>query len=357
MAGLLFTSIVSGQVITRTGRYQLVPDRRHRDRRARAPAARAARPRHEHRARRALHADPRHGPGHGHAGARPRRPERGRLRAARRRDVGRDAVPVDRRLARDRDARRGVLQPAGATSSRRICRSRPRRGGRGQRRGPRPVGRRAAPGGRARRLPRRRSRTRSTSCSSSPRGSWRSRSCSPGCIPERPLRDTRARRPGCSRRSPRRRTPTPCARSRASSASSSDARAPSTSSSAPRPGRTSTSRRRAAGCSPARRATGRSTWRGSRPPTTSISSGCGPPAGTSTTRELLTDGPDDTTGLTPAGARAVDALADARCAALDDLVADWSPAEHPELPRYVERSRTTSSPRRRGIRWLVRRPA
>jgi EmrB/QacA subfamily drug resistance transporter len=53
-------------------------------------------------------------------------------------------------------------------------------------------------------------------------------------------------------------------------------------------------------------------------------------------RELLTDGPDHTTGLTPAGARAVDALADARCAALEDLVADWSPAEHPELHRYVE---------------------
>ncbi len=53
-------------------------------------------------------------------------------------------------------------------------------------------------------------------------------------------------------------------------------------------------------------------------------------------RDLLTDGPDHTTGLTPAGAQAVDALADARCAALEDLVADWSPAEHPELHRYVE---------------------
>jgi hypothetical protein len=51
---------------------------------------------------------------------------------------------------------------------------------------------------------------------------------------------------------------------------------------------------------------------------------------------LLTGGPDDTTGLTRAGAQAVDALADARCAALEDLVAEWSPAEHPELARYVE---------------------
>jgi hypothetical protein len=41
-------------------------------------------------------------------------------------------------------------------------------------------------------------------------------------------------------------------------------------------------------------------------------------------------------GPHPEGARAVDALADARCAALEDLVADWSPTEHPELHRYVE---------------------
>jgi MFS family permease len=55
------------------------------------------------------------------------------------------------------------------------------------------------------------------------------------------------------------------------------------------------------------------------------------------TRHLLTDGPDSTTGLTPEGARAVDALADARCAALHDLCSEWSPADHPELVRYVER--------------------
>jgi EmrB/QacA subfamily drug resistance transporter len=53
-------------------------------------------------------------------------------------------------------------------------------------------------------------------------------------------------------------------------------------------------------------------------------------------RGLLTGGPENTTGLTAEGARVVDALADARCAALEDLVADWSPAEHPELHAYVE---------------------
>jgi hypothetical protein len=54
-------------------------------------------------------------------------------------------------------------------------------------------------------------------------------------------------------------------------------------------------------------------------------------------RALLTGGPDGTTGLTAAGARAVDALAGARRAALADLIAEWSPAEHPELARYVQR--------------------
>src|SRR3954462_2862449 len=54
-------------------------------------------------------------------------------------------------------------------------------------------------------------------------------------------------------------------------------------------------------------------------------------------RALLTGGPDGATGLTSAGADVVDALAGARCAALEDLVAEWQPAEHPELARYVER--------------------
>ncbi|MEA2228649.1 MAG: hypothetical protein QOF04_2279, partial [Solirubrobacteraceae bacterium] len=52
-------------------------------------------------------------------------------------------------------------------------------------------------------------------------------------------------------------------------------------------------------------------------------------------RGLLTGGPENSTGLTPEGARAVDALADARTGALEELVAEWSPAEHPELARYV----------------------
>jgi EmrB/QacA subfamily drug resistance transporter len=54
-------------------------------------------------------------------------------------------------------------------------------------------------------------------------------------------------------------------------------------------------------------------------------------------RGLLTGGPDDSTGLSPEGARAVDALADARCGALEELVSEWQPDEHPELARFVRR--------------------
>ena len=48
MVGLLAASIASGRVITRTGRYKALPDRRHRGRRDRAAAALAAGARHRH---------------------------------------------------------------------------------------------------------------------------------------------------------------------------------------------------------------------------------------------------------------------------------------------------------------------
>jgi hypothetical protein len=54
-------------------------------------------------------------------------------------------------------------------------------------------------------------------------------------------------------------------------------------------------------------------------------------------QDLLTGGPDGATGLTAGGAGAVDALAGARLAALEDLAAEWSPAEHPELARELDR--------------------
>jgi EmrB/QacA subfamily drug resistance transporter len=54
-------------------------------------------------------------------------------------------------------------------------------------------------------------------------------------------------------------------------------------------------------------------------------------------RGMLTDSGEAGTGLTIDGAAAVDALADARREALEDLVADWSPHEHPELEEFIER--------------------
>jgi EmrB/QacA subfamily drug resistance transporter len=53
-------------------------------------------------------------------------------------------------------------------------------------------------------------------------------------------------------------------------------------------------------------------------------------------RGLLTGGDDGTSGLTVDGARAVDALAAARVGALEDLVAHWRPEAHPELERMLE---------------------
>jgi EmrB/QacA subfamily drug resistance transporter len=54
-------------------------------------------------------------------------------------------------------------------------------------------------------------------------------------------------------------------------------------------------------------------------------------------RGLITHDGDAGTGLTPDGAAAVDALANARRGALVELAADWEPNEHPELAAFIER--------------------
>ena len=89
---------------------------------------------------------------------------------------GRDAVPLDRRLARDRAARRGVLEQVGrrtgGRSARRARAAGPRRTWRAWTRPPSGGSRQRSATPTSPRSP-----TRSTSCSSWPRGSWRSRSC------------------------------------------------------------------------------------------------------------------------------------------------------------------------------------
>jgi EmrB/QacA subfamily drug resistance transporter len=52
-------------------------------------------------------------------------------------------------------------------------------------------------------------------------------------------------------------------------------------------------------------------------------------------QQLLTGGPDGATGLTESGAAAVDALADARYGALCEMAEEWHPEEHPELRRLL----------------------
>ena len=113
MAGLLASSIGSGQLISRTGRYKIFPilgtaiaaigllllSRLNPDTGTLEAAAFML----------VLGV----GLGFVHAGARARGAERRALRAARRRHVVGHAVPLDRRLAGHGDPRRDLLQPAG----------------------------------------------------------------------------------------------------------------------------------------------------------------------------------------------------------------------------------------------------
>ena len=169
MGGLLIASIGSGQLITRTGRYKVFPivgtaimvvglyllSLMDADTSVVDGLGVHVRARPRSRPR--------------HAGARARRAERGRVQPARRRDLGRDAVPLDRRLVRRLGARRDLREPA---------RAQPRTdafpgqsapgGGRLQPRGPRAAAARRARrvrervhGLAQRRLPRRRRRSAS----------------------------------------------------------------------------------------------------------------------------------------------------------------------------------------------------
>ena len=126
MGGLLISSIVSGQVITRTGRYKAWPTRGRRSRRSACGCSRRWTRRRRGRGG-VPHARARARPRDGDAGARAGRPERGALRHARRRDVGLDAVPLDRRLARHRRPGRDLHGAARVRAGRR--RQRRRRGG------------------------------------------------------------------------------------------------------------------------------------------------------------------------------------------------------------------------------------
>ena len=165
MAGLLTASIGSGPADHAHRPLQALPDHRHGARRPSAccccpgstPSTGIARGRR-------LHARPRRRARLRDAGADPRRPERRALLAARRRDLGGDAVPLDRRLARDRRSSARSSPTGSATSSPPAAagrrRRRPVEGGQAQ---PRQLLGLPAPS--ARRLRRARSPTRSRPCS------------------------------------------------------------------------------------------------------------------------------------------------------------------------------------------------
>ena len=74
-----------------------------------------------------VHVRARAGARDGDAGARAGRAERGRLLRPRRGDLGRDAVSLDRRLARHGGARRDLLQPPARRARERCCRPARRR--------------------------------------------------------------------------------------------------------------------------------------------------------------------------------------------------------------------------------------
>ena len=184
MGGVLVTSIVSGQLISRYGRYKPFPiagtllvaigmvllAQLSVDTTALAVAP--------------VHARARSRARHGDAGARARRTERGALRVPRGRHLGLDALPLDRRLGRRLDLRCDLREPA--------------------RDEPRLVAAQRAPRSRRARTPRRSSTCRAPCTTSTSRRSRRrcTRSSTPGAaislvafaltwmLREVPLRDT-----------------------------------------------------------------------------------------------------------------------------------------------------------------------
>ena len=324
MAGVLIGSIGSGQIITQDRALQGVPGRRHRDRRGRdVPAVAPGRGDVGALRRRR---DVRHGARARarHAGAGPRRPERGRLLRARRRHVGRDAVPVDGRLAGDGRAGRDLHQPAHE-------RALGLAGRRGRQRLDRPERAAATAGGDPRRL---HERVHGLALDGLPRrGGHRARRVPPVVAHRGAARCARrSRRPAWARRSRHRGRATRCGSSCASCRSSSAASARARSSSAPSTPRRSTSPPAPRGCScrPPRAAPG-------DPDALAADRGIDAgwiraELGALGERGLIGDG-----APTEEGRATVQRLLAARRDCLTALVADWEPDEDPRINDTIAR--------------------
>ena len=112
MAGVLVTSIGSGQLISRLGRYKPFPIAGTALMTLAMFLLSGISVSDADLADRALHGRARARARHDDAGARARRPERGPVRAARRRHLRLDALPAGRRLDRRLDLRRDLREPA-----------------------------------------------------------------------------------------------------------------------------------------------------------------------------------------------------------------------------------------------------
>ena len=316
-----------GQIITRTGRYKRVPDRRHARRRARPVPAVVAGRDTSTRVAALLHARARPRPRHGHAGARAGRPERGRRTSssasrprARRCSARSAARSAPRCSARSSPTGWPTSWPRAAAGAAPSSAS-----------GARPVGAPPAAGGAA---------TTSTSHAFTDalrlvftgRGGRRAVAFVLTLAASRSGRCARrSRRRRRRRRSARRSTPTRCARSRASSASLvgrertleflADTRAPR--------GRRSLPGRvvGAAAAGGARRARSR-TWPRAR---TSGRSACWPRSRAARARPARGERP------TEAGRVTRERLVAARTDGLRTLIADWEPDENPELDPLLRR--------------------
>jgi predicted MFS family arabinose efflux permease len=122
VGGLLITSITSGQLITRTGRYKVYPIIGTAGDVVRPLPALPAGRAHLYRVPELVLLRARLRPRPDSAGAGHRRAELGRLRGSGRREVGGDLLPQHRRVVRRVRLRRGFLQPAGQRAGRRPAR-------------------------------------------------------------------------------------------------------------------------------------------------------------------------------------------------------------------------------------------
>ena len=125
MGGLLITSIASGQIITRTGRYRMFPIAGTAVMTAGLFLLSTLDPLEQQRRDLRVHVHPRARSRDGDAGPRPGRAERRPILGSRGRHLRCHAVPLDRRLSGNSGARGSLLRPPGGRAEERLPRPQP----------------------------------------------------------------------------------------------------------------------------------------------------------------------------------------------------------------------------------------